>query len=190
MEYSEYKNILRNFFKLKRKATKEKINVGVKEDESTNLVVGYLINYDPKNQEQLDFVHALNAIFHKTLYDMYSYIYDVVCYHLDMEFITKNPCNFKEDKCASDFEMGCCYQFKKKFVVCEHMKEKTCTVKCISCKMFTCSYLKKKGFKFKPKEIFLIDTFFGPYQKYILKVSVFLPKETIIKKLLIINREI
>lgn len=129
---------------------------------------------------------------------MYNFIYDNVCDYLDVFFINNNVCNFENNKCGekvnTSSDVGCCRHFKyKKFgplllnnklIVCEYLKDKRCSAKCISCKLFTCEYIKKKGITFKMKEMFLIDTFFNPIQKYFIKYKVFTPKEEIMKLLL------
>ena len=73
-----------------------------------------------------------------------------------------------------------------RLVQCEYLNKEnyTCDAKCISCKLFTCDYLEKKGIKFKIKDILLLDTFFNPIQKYYIKYMVFTQKEKIIKRIL------
>ena len=44
---------------------------------------------------------------------------------------------------------------------------------------------KKKGVKFRIKDILLLDTFFNSLQKYFIKYMVFTPKDKIIKRLMI-----
>lgn len=69
-----------------------------------------------------------------------------------------------------------------KLVKCEHLKEDyTCGAKCISCKLFTCNYLEKKGIKFRIKDILLLDVFFNPIQKYFIR---YIPKEKILKRIM------
>jgi len=85
--------------------------------------------------------------------------------------------------------MGCCYHFKNKIipdklVLCEYLINKKCSVDCISCKLYTCPYLNKKGIKYKLNDILLIKCFFNPIQKLILKTRVFTQKEKILKEIL------
>lgn len=164
---------------------------------STSNLNFYINNYDYKNKVHTNFIYSLNAIFKKDKKERYSYIYDIVCESLDKCFAEHNLCDFKNDKCAEKrhtaVNVGCCRHYKNKilgpllkhnFVQCEYLINKKCSIKCISCKLFTCDYLKKQGIQFKIKDIFLLDTFFNPIQKYIIKTSVFTPKEHIIKRLL------
>ena len=129
--------------------------------------------------------------------ERYNYIYDTVCNYLDGYFYGKNLCDFKDNQCGekrgTTSRIGCCHHFRvkslgpfTKLVPCEHLKDDyTCGAKCISCKLFTCDYLEKKGVKFRIKDILLLDTFFNSLQKYFIKYMVFTPKYKIIKRLMI-----
>lgn len=189
-----YKKILKRLLFIKKIISKNKI--GILEDSKK--LLGYVINYDENNPQHNDFILAINAIFYNTRYERYNYIYDAVCNYLDSYFYGKNLCDFKDNKCGekrnTSSTTGCCHHFKHKWlgplsklVLCEHLKEDyTCGAKCISCKLFTCDYLKKKGVKFRIKDILLLDTFFNPLQKYFIKYMVFTPKEKILKRLMIL----
>ena len=186
-----YKKILKKLLFVKR-IYKDKIGIL----ENSKKLLGYVINYDKNNQNHNDFILAINAIFFKTRYKRYNYIYDTVCDYLDNSFYGKNLCDFKNNKCGekrnTSSTTGCCHHFKykwlgplSKLVLCEHLKEDyTCGAKCISCKLFTCDYLEKKGIKFRIKDILLLNVFFNPLQKYFIKYMVFTPKEKIIKRLM------
>ena len=186
-----YKKTLKKMLFIK-KLHKNKIGIL----ENSKKILGYVINYDRNNQDHNDFILAINAIFFKTRYERYNYIYDTVCDYLDNFFYGKNLCDFRNNKCGekrnTKSTTGCCHHFKHKWlgpisklVLCEHLNQDyTCNAKCISCKLFTCDYLQKKGFKFKIKDILLLNTFFNPIQKYFIKYMVFTPKEKIIKRLI------
>ncbi|MCL2592430.1 MAG: hypothetical protein FWD82_03600 [Defluviitaleaceae bacterium] len=130
----------------------------------------------------------------------YEMIYDDVCKYLDNEFYGKNVCDFQNNRCGekrnTNSLVGCCRPYKNKLIspllpascnrvnVCKYLDEnKKCSVECISCKLFTCDYLHKKGIRFKIKDIESLKDF-NVIQKYILKYSVFTPKEKIINRLL------
>jgi len=70
-----------------------------------------------------------------------------------------------------------------KLVKCKYLDDKKCSAKCISCKLYTCDYLHKKEIRFKMEDIELFNEF-NIIQKYILKYSVYMTKEKIIKRLL------
>ena len=177
---NEYKKILKKMLHLKNMAIKMNKKIGIK--ESGNKIVVYIINFNEKSLEQKDFICAINAIFYNSRYERYNYIYDTVCDYLDGYFYGKNLCDFQNNKCGekrnTSSVTGCCHHFKSrvlgpisKLVVCEFLDKENhnCTAKCISCKLFTCDYLEKKGIKFKIKDILLLDIFFNPLQKYFIK---------------------
>ena len=193
---SQYKKILKKLLFTKKIISKSKVKIGEKTDDK--ILLGYVLNYDENDKKQHEFILAINAIFFKTRYERYNYIYDTVCDYLDSFFYGKNLCDFKDNKCGEKRNTssltGCCHHYKNKFlgpllknnfVLCEHLSEDyTCGAKCISCKLFTCDYLEKKGIKFKIKDILLLDVFFNPIQKYFIKYMVFTPKDKILKRLM------
>lgn len=159
----------------------------------------YISNFNENNQNHKDFIKIIETLFLKDIRDRYNFIYDEVCKFLDNEFISKDLCQFRNNKCGEkanlSSEVGCCRHYKNKLIgpiglknpliVCEYLKNKRCSAKCISCKLYTCDYLRRKGIQFKIKNILLLDIFFNPIQKFIIKYSVFTPKEEIIRKLLL-----
>ncbi len=190
----QYKKILKRLLFIKKIISKNGIGIM----ENSKFLLGYIINYNQDSKEQNDFILAINVIFYKTRYERYNYIYDTVCDYLDNFFYGKNLCDFKDNKCGekkgTTSVMGCCRHYKykllgplySKLVNCEHLtKEYKCGAKCISCKLYTCDYLRKKGIVFKIKDILLLDVFFRPLQKYYIKYMVYTPKEKVIKRLMI-----
>ena len=135
-------------------------------------------------------IHMITAANIKDLEKRYSYIYDIVCDELDNKFKDNKICNFKDNKCisvrnnshCSESLNGCCYG--KNRGLCKNFKDGKCTIKSISCKLFTCRYLKKNNIKFSVNDIKLLKYFFNPRQKFILDNSIFKDKEEIIKLLL------
>ena len=193
---TNYKKLLNRLLFIKKLISKSKIEIGIQ--KGSKKLLGYIINYEENNKQQNDFILAINAIFYNTRYERYNYIYDTVCNYLDSYFYGKNLCDFKDNKCGEKRNTssltGCCHHFKKKWlgplsklVICEYLKKDyTCGAKCISCKLFTCDYLRRKGVKFKIQDILLLDVFFNPLQKYFIKYMVFTPKDKIIKRLMIL----
>lgn len=190
----DYKKILNKLLFIKQIFLLNCFKIGV--SENSKKCIGYVINYNKNNKEHNDFILGINAILYQTRYERYNYIYDTVCNYLDSFFYGKNLCDFKDNKCVekrnSNSTVGCCRHFKvkclgplTKLVKCEHLKEDyTCGAKCISCKLFTCDYLEKKGIKFRIQDILLLDVFFNPIQKYFIKYMLFTPKEKILKRLM------
>lgn len=196
LDRKQYRRLLKKLLYIKKIISHSKVKIGIKND--VGILLGYLINYDEKIKEQNDFILGINAIFYNTRYERYNYIYDTVCDYLDSCFYGKNLCDFKNNKCGekrnTSSTTGCCHHFRikafgplTKLVLCEYLnKDYSCSAKCISCKLFTCDYLRKKGIKFRIKDILLLDTFFNPLQKYFIKYMVFTPKDKIIKRLMIL----
>lgn len=157
-------------------------------------------NQDITNEKDIDLnklskdikfkVYTVTAINIKDIKKRYSYIYDVVCNYLDNEFTINNLCDFENNKCisvrnkshCSESVNGCCYGRNRG--LCKHFKNNTCSIKSISCKLFTCRYLRKKGVKFKINDIVLLKYFFNFKQKLILNNSIFKDKKEIINLLL------
>ncbi len=195
LNVKEYKKTLRKMLLIKNIAIKMKKVFGVNENEK--LIIAYVINFEEDDKNQNYLISGINAIFCKTRYERYNYIYDTVCDYLDSYFYGKNLCDFKENKCGekrkTSSTTGCCHHYKHKalgpfseLVLCEYLNNETytCNAKCISCKLFTCDYLESKGIKFKIKDILLLDAFFNPIQKYFIKYMVYTPKEKIINRLM------
>ena len=161
-------------------------------DEEFKVIV---FNSNGENEKDVfDLIRAIKIVLMKSKFDKYEYIYDVACDYLDNEFICKNICDFKNDKCFAkrDFNCtcGCCRHFKhffsNKLVQCEYLINKNCSAKCLPCKMFTCDeIIKRKNIKYRFKDIFLLDKFFNPIQKVVILMNCFNTKEIILKRLMI-----
>ena len=86
-------------------------------DEEFKVIV---FNSNGENEKDVfDLIRSIKIVLLKRKIDRYEYIYDVACNYLDNEFITKNICDFKNDKCFAkrDFNCtcGCCRHFKHFF---------------------------------------------------------------------------
>ena len=132
-------------------------------------------------------IHACNI---KDLRDRYSYIYDIVCDYLDNTFKKNNWCDFKNNRCVSvrnsghcsESVCGCCYGSKRG--VCKYLDKDHCKIKSLSCKLFSCRYLKKKKKNIRIKDIPLLKYFFNIRQKYIIEYSLFKDKDEMIDLLI------
>lgn len=122
----------------------------------------------------------------------YSYIYDYMCDRLDYLFDNYNICNFENNICcrkrcllgklSNDILIyGCCYTKGK---VCKYLDNNHCSIKCLPCKFFTCGYLKKKGYNYKPCDFAIINYFFNHKQKKIIRDYLFKEKKDIISSLI------
>lgn len=185
-----------NILKEKNRILKKIKNIKIKKNKEmlNNCFQVLVFNYN-KNIEQhiIDLICSIKIMLLPTTLKKYDYIYDKVCDYLDNEFTCKNICEFKNDKCIAkrnfNCTCGCCRHYKSlfsnKLIQCEYLVNKQCTTKCLTCKMFTCSYIvKNKKIKYRIKNIFLLNKFFNPIQKIIILMSFFTSKEKIIKRLL------
>ena len=136
----------------------------------------------------LDIQKAINT---KDVEKRYSFIYDRVCDYLDNEYFGKNLCNFDENgiceyyrKVDNTHYNGCCYRDDRS--LCQYFDEKhsKCTERGISCKLYSCPVLRKKGINFKINNIPLLKYFFTFKQKLIIKYSFFKPKPYVMYKLM------
>ena len=186
---------IKDIKKIKEICKKNRIRFGIEMQDK--IIVANIEKYNEYEEIYINILHTLNAILYENINDKYNYLYDEICDYLDNEFIKYNLCGFKNDKCKvkkdSGVEMGCCYHCKNKyfgllytnkFQLCEYLKDKRCSAKCITCKLYTCSELQKQGIKYNTKNVLLIRYFFNPIQKFIIISSHFTPKERIMKKLL------
>lgn len=126
----------------------------------------------------------------------YSYLYDLICDYLDNEFKSKNICDFncgicKRRKNMIDrnikkqlYENGCCYSYKSGKVCKYLVPGKGCSIKNIACKIFTCFYLRKQGYRYRLNDIYLARYFFNRRQKFYIKNTFFEDKDTIMEGIL------
>lgn len=125
-------------------------------------------------------------------------------YLLDKKWNKNFPCNFCNNKCIAAREKfmdkeydGCCYSFDRKLFVkvkkekCIHLKEdKSCDTKNISCKLFTCDYLKKNNiFNTSYEDYLLLKLFFNKKERLIIKYNFFKTREEVLSKLNEKNRK-
>ena len=139
---------------------------------------------------------------------LYDFIIDRTCGRLDALFRKNNYCDFRDGACAfaraanpnTKSKKGCCTSYKLRRVLtvdfmydhktCEYLGARDgssavgCVQKCISCKLFCCSYLRKKGVNFHAEDFTLLTSFLNPMQLRAVNVNLFQPKERIVKKLL------
>ena len=99
--------------------------------------------------------------------------------------ICKNLLKLKNDDFEYDYNIFS-PSFIKNKQKCKYLgPDKHCTTENLSCKFFTCSYLKKyKNFNLRMEDYLLIMAFFNKKQQLILKHNFFHSKEELINKLL------
>lgn len=196
-KYNEVRNIINNLILIDKFSSKLNLSFDNKFNDIS--IISYIINNNSIYLQ--DLIYSFSATFIKNKREQYEYIYDNVCSYLDNKFKENNYCDFKNNQCIENRQsrsphhsMGCCYSFDyaglfdpgftKNVQLCEHLNCKTCSTKCISCKIFTCKYLRDKGVHFYTNELLLLDCFFNNKQKLILKYNFFKTRDQIINKLL------
>lgn len=193
----KYIRYIRKIGKVCRKC---KARIGIMGDEPGEVISTIIFNYrdnlNIKNIKIEDLIDSTKAEMYRAKKQRYDYIYDKTCNILDTEFYIKNLCDFKDNKCIekrnTNVICGCCRHYKnlfsKQLVKCKYLKNKRCSAKCITCKMFTCNTLQKRGIKFRIKDFYFLNYYFNPMQKFIVKYSFFTEKKKIIKRLMILGR--
>lgn len=183
------KKIIKKFQKIVKKIHKRKFELGIKKEDK-NIIGEVIIKGD--NEKNKEIIKCIKAILINEKEKRIEYIYDQVCRDLDEEFEKNNYCDFKDDickakrNCKEKTTMECCHKFKNRILMsgglqeCPYLINKRCATQCITCKLFTCDAI---NVKFKLRDIPLIQYFFNPIQKLIVKISFFTKKEKIIKKL-------
>lgn len=187
------KNIIKKLRIILKKCYKKKINIGIKYKEKK--IIGELID-DSGKERNTELIKCIKAVLIKDKRKRIEYIYDQVCEELDEEFAKNNYCDFKDDVCIGKrncnerVTMGCCHKFEHPITMngelkeCPYLVDKHCSTQCITCKLFTCDAIKVK---FKLKNIPLIECFFNPIQKLIVKTNFFTKREKIIDRLVLFN---
>lgn len=154
-----------------------------------------------------DVINCIKAMLISNRNKQYEFIYDTVCDYLDNQFDKCNLCDFKNDKCIANREgatahndMGCCYSFEyasifdfrlvKNDKLCQYLQNKKCTTKNITCKLFTCKYLKAKNKQFDSHKILLLECFLNKKQHDIIQSNFFRTREEILNKLQEENRDL
>ena len=201
--YSEAKLLIKNLIALQKICKIFNINKNFTFNNKNML--GIILKNNSSYES--DFTTTLLALNEETLEGMYSKIYNQVCDFLDDEFKRNNLCDFKNNQCFANREgtsahstMGCCYTFKysqnpfaKELLTnvkqCQFLDCNRCSIKSISCKLFTCKSLQKRGIKFDSHKILLLDCFFNKKQHLVLNKNFFKTKDEIINKLLENNHE-
>ena len=150
-----------------------------------NFEVKFTSNYVDNNEELIKTINILNT---KGRKNTYSLIYDYACDVLDKKFCN-NLCGFKNNVCISNrnkhSELSSCCEGRDR-ILCVHFnkKKKKCNIKSISCKLFVCSYLRKKGIKNNVNEVVYLKYFLSIRQKLICYSSFFEDKDQVINKFL------
>ena len=132
-----------------------------------------------------DIATAINL---KDKKELLNFIYDKTCDYLDYDFINKNKCVFKNNKCISDRnkdhvkDCGCCRS--RNGSLCKYLVKGKCSIRNLGCKFFICPTLKKMGLRYKNKDFPLFNYFCNIREKIVLRYTIFIPKEKVIERCL------
>lgn len=137
-----------------------------------------------KQEELLKAIKAKNI---NNIQERNSYIYDEIIKYLDEDFISNNYCDFKNDKCVKQRRLhlyppqskdGCCFMKIRK---CNHLNNGRCTINCLPCRLFACSYLGERGIGYRAYEFILLKAFFTKKQRKHFVFDFFTDKDEILK---------
>ena len=123
-----------------------------------------------------------------------SFMYDNICEKMMNEIKKLNYCDFENNKCVTmrykdgfpnSKENGCCSNtYMDKGKDCRYLnKDHSCKICSISCRVFTCAYLQKRGIDHALWQYPIIDCSIGKLSRPKLIHNFFIPKEIMIKKL-------
>ena len=189
------KRLVRKIKRISKYIAKNTNKVGIQQDKK--IIIGNIIGLD--KQYANDILTSLVITLIKDKKEKYNYLYDNICWYLDNEFAKNNYCGFKNNKCIAIKPEStncycCCWHFKNKrfgalyqsaktMVPCEYFDDnkKTCSTKCIRCKLVSCPAVKKKGGKFTIWNVLLIKYYFNIVQKTIVLCTPYTKKEIILK---------
>ena len=129
--------------------------------------------------------------------DVAKWIYVVIWGdYLDNEFRSKNLCGFDCGMCKQrramkekgikkpSYDNGCCYSFRKR-ELCEYIDPSSgCKIRNIACKLYTCIPLKREGYRFHLRNIYIARYFLNRRQKLYAAFTYFTPKDKIVDELI------
>lgn len=171
------------------------IKITKRKEQTYQKTKAYLLKTKEENiEEKLKIIETLLSIEDKE--DYYSKLYDLICDYLDNEFQTKNICGFCKGICKRRQDMinrnikkdtyrdGCCHRYITG-EDCKHLiPGKGCKIRNIGCKLFTCHYLKKQGYRYSLNKIYLSRYLLNYKQKRYLENTLFVEKEIALKEII------
>ena len=114
-----------------------------------------------------------------------TFIYDKSCDLLDENFYGCNLCEFKNNKCFvnrmhGDSVDGCC-RSRDNRNACKFLIKHKCTNRNLTCKLHVCSYMRKKGYKFRIDDIYMLKYLYTWKQKMFCYFNLFISRDKFLK---------
>ena len=140
---------------------------------------------EDKEVEQISLLEeALNI---KNKKERIKFIYEKSCDLLDNDFYGNNICEFKNNKCMHDRIHnsscdGCC-KTNDGLKKCKYLVNHRCTIKCLACKFHICYCIRKKGYKIKVSDIYMLKYLYNWKQKIMLYNDFFMTEDEVLNHL-------
>lgn len=147
---------------------------------------GKLYDKEIKNNKEIRQVSLLiEALNIKDKKKRLRFVYDKSCELLDDDFYGKNICEFKNNKCIHDrFHNascdGCC-KTNDDIRMCKHLKNHRCSTSCLACKFHICYCIRKKGYKYRVNDIYMLKYLYNIKQKIIIYNDFFMTPEEVME---------
>ena len=144
---------------------------------------------DKKNNNDLMLMQMLELRFNVRLFQKTNYAIEFVCDYIDKENSLNKMCgDFKENKCRKQQENnlekvnGCCVN------PCKYRRDgQPCPVKCLSCKLFMCSFLERQGYKFYINYLPILRLYLSFFERFVLLGCLFRSEKQTLHYLLFIR---
>ena len=116
-------------------------------------------------------------------------IYNEVYNDLQENFVSNHYCDFQNNKCVAqrhfttypiNSKNGCCFT---QIRPCPNLKNGSCMVECLACRLFSCPYLSKRGITYYAKDFILLKAFFTKKQRHHLVFDFYISKYRVLDKL-------
>lgn len=140
-----------------------------------------------KNNNDFMLVSMLDTDLNYNIFKRLGMSVHYACDYLDKENEINNMCDFQDNKCVNHRvnnikkTTGCCPSF------CKYTECKVCNIKNLSCKIFMCNYLIKKGYYFTPHTIPILKSHLNIFERFMCFGLLFRTTKKEIKRLWIIR---
>ena len=185
-----------------------KLSIDFKKDENEIDIVEFIQQLDKnKAKETLLFTFVAKEIDEETLFkeeqlkkaieiininntqERNKIIYEEIYDYLTKDFVANNYCDFQNNKCVAQrhFSLyplnrknGCCFT---RIRTCPNLKNGSCNVECLACRLFSCPYLTKRGISYWANEFVLLKAFYTKKQRKHVVFDFYHSKQKVLKKI-------